>query len=155
MASVDIKTEEITVSDGAKIELITYRPKTLESQSAAAYIYAHGGGAFAREAESSAAKPPPDGARSPLAAHTRKIILAAQSANVTLHDRANHAPPAQCGIQLAPRSSSPTALAPRRARALRNHRQIRALHANLLEGIYAGGRRACYAWKLQLFAVAW
>ena len=31
MAQVDIKTEEITIRDGTKIELITYRPKTLES----------------------------------------------------------------------------------------------------------------------------
>ena len=48
---VDITYEKVTVSDGAKIELVVYKPKSLETTSIApAYIYAHGGGAFAFEA---------------------------------------------------------------------------------------------------------
>lgn len=38
------------MKDGTEIDMYTYRPKTLESQSAPVYFYAHGGGAFAMDA---------------------------------------------------------------------------------------------------------
>ena len=36
----------MTTNDGVQIEIFIQRPKTLKSQKAASYIYAHGGGAF-------------------------------------------------------------------------------------------------------------
>ena len=44
---VDIRQEKIIVSDGAVIELVIYKPRALGLSYAPAYIYAHGGGAFA------------------------------------------------------------------------------------------------------------
>ena len=44
---VNISYEQIITRDGAKIEIIIYRPKTMTSESSAAYVYAHNGGGFA------------------------------------------------------------------------------------------------------------
>lgn len=51
MSMVDIKEEMVKTRDGTEIEMIIYRPKTLTSQSASAYFYAHGGGGFALTAK--------------------------------------------------------------------------------------------------------
>ena len=47
---VDIQYEKVVVSDGAQIEIIIYKPKTMGKEPQAAYVYAHGGGAFAFQA---------------------------------------------------------------------------------------------------------
>ena len=47
MPLVSIEYEKVKVSDGAEIEIIIQKPKSLSSTCAPAYIYAHGGGAIA------------------------------------------------------------------------------------------------------------
>lgn len=51
MPMVHLKVIKVTTSDGAQIDVRVYRPKMLESKSAAAYFYAHGGGAYATRAD--------------------------------------------------------------------------------------------------------
>lgn len=41
----------VTTTDGTQIKMLIHRPKSLESQSAPAYFYAHGGGAFSLSAD--------------------------------------------------------------------------------------------------------
>lgn len=48
---VTITEEKVTAKDGAELMMFVYRPKTLESQEAPAYFYAHGGGAWALKAK--------------------------------------------------------------------------------------------------------
>lgn len=46
MSKVNTIFEKVKTRDGLVNDLHVYRPKTLESQSAPAYIYAHGGGGW-------------------------------------------------------------------------------------------------------------
>lgn len=48
---VEISNEKVAVSDGARIDIVIYKPRSLGLMYGAAYIYAHGGGAFAFEAK--------------------------------------------------------------------------------------------------------
>lgn len=51
MQLVTCTEEMVATRDGTEILMIVCRPKTLESQNAAAYFYAHGGGAYAMTAK--------------------------------------------------------------------------------------------------------
>lgn len=51
LKQITIQYFSVTTSDGIDIQLIVYKPKSLNSDNAPAYVYAHGGGAFAFEAK--------------------------------------------------------------------------------------------------------